>query len=188
MTDAGGMGVSGLMQSMAIYAGLRVALENQEDTVNLGAAFRAVNHTLCARSSRQLVACAAVLIDLTAGRLAYVNAGLPAPLLLVGPQRLVTLDKSVPMLGVDAGAAYEPTFVDLSSKFRVVLHTDGLTDALNATGEPFGEERLHEALLQPGAFGTPEQLLDKIVETHESHLGQAPNTDDALILTVAHGS
>jgi hypothetical protein len=187
MTDAGGTGVSGLMQSMAIYTGLRVALESQDETVNLGAALQMVNRTLCGRSSRQLVACAAVLIDLTAGRLAYLNAGLPAPLLLVGPQRLVTLDKAAPLLGVEDGVTYDPTFVDLSSRFRVILHTDGLTEALSPTGESFGEERLHEALLQPEAFDTPEQLLDQIVEAVESHLGKGTSEDDALILAVAHG-
>ena len=90
-------------------------------------------------------------------------------------------------MGVDEGVTYDPTFVDLSSKFRVILHTDGLTEALSPTGESFGEERLHEALLLPEAFDTPEQLLDQIVEVLESHVGKGASEDDALVLAVAHG-
>ena len=186
MTDAGGMGISGLLQSMGIYAGLRVALEAQGETVDLGAALAAVNRTLCSRSVRQLVGCGLVLIDLTAGRLSYINAGLKPPLLLVGAQRLVTLEKAAPMLGADPDAHYEPDYADLSSRFRVILHTNGLTDALSPAGESYGEERLHEVLLQPESFSAPERTIDAVIQDVEKHLGQVQPSDDILILVVAH--
>ena len=186
MTDAGGMGVSGLMQSLGIYAGLRVALESQEETVDLGTALAMVNRTLCGRSVRQLVGCAVVLIDLTAGRLSYANAGLKPPLLLVGAQRLVTLEKTTPMLGADPDSNFEPAYADLSSRFRVIMHTNGLTDALSPAGESYGEERLHEVLLQPESFAAPDRTIDAIIQDLEEHLAQAPPGDDILILVVAH--
>ncbi|UCG32165.1 MAG: SpoIIE family protein phosphatase [Phycisphaerales bacterium] len=186
MTDAGGMGVSGLMQSMGIYAGLRAALEIQEEALDLGAAMAAVNRTLCGRAARQLVGCGVVLIDLTAGRLAYINAGLKPPLLLVGPQRLVTLEKTAPMLGADPEAQFESAYADLSAKFRVIMHTDGLTDASSPAGESYGEERLHEVLLQPESFSSPERTVDAVVEDLERHTGHTPPADDVLVLVVSH--
>jgi len=186
MTDAGGMGVSGLMQSLGIYTGLRVALESQEETVDLGAALAAVNRTLCGRPVRQLVGCGVVLIDLTAGRLSYANAGLKPPLLLVGAQRLVTLEKTTPMLGADPDSNFEPAYADLSSRFRVIMHTNGLTDALSPAGDSYGEERLHEVLLQPESFAAPDRTIDAVIQNLEEHLGQAPPGDDILILVVAH--
>jgi serine phosphatase RsbU (regulator of sigma subunit) len=127
-----------------------------------------------------------VLIDLIAGRLSYLNAGLKPPLLLVGAQRLVTLEKTAPMLGADPDSHYEPAFADLSAKFRVLLHTDGLTDALSPAGESYGEERLHEVLLQPESFTAPDRTIDAIISDVEKHLGKAQPADDILLLVVAH--
>ena len=181
------MGISGFIHSMSIFSALRVALEAQEETADLGAAFEAVNRTLSSRSARQLVGCAAVLVDLTAGRISYINAGLKPPLLVVGPQRLVTLEKTSAMLGADIESTYDPAFADLSSKFRVIMHTDGLTDALNPAGESYGEEQLHECLLQAEAFDAPERMIDLILASLDEHTGSSAASDDVLILVVAHG-
>ena len=57
----------------------------------------------------------------------------------------------------------------------------------NAAGEPFGEQRLHDLFLQAEAFGTPPEIIVRIVEAHEKHAGGRPSDDDALVVVVGHG-
>jgi serine phosphatase RsbU (regulator of sigma subunit) len=126
-------------------------------------------------------------VDLSAGKVAYVNAGGMAPLLAVGPGRLVTLDQSSLVLGVDGDYLYQTTRVDVPEVFRVICHTDGLTEATSAGGEPFGDQRLHEAMLEPAAFAGAAEMVARISHAWSTHMAAAQPEDDALILVLARG-
>jgi serine phosphatase RsbU (regulator of sigma subunit) len=66
-----------------------------------------------------------------------------------------------PPLGVDPKAVYGSLTVPLHPGDLVVLYTDGVTDAVNANLEPFGEDRLRNTLSAspPGAAPTGEAIL-----------------------------
>ena len=122
-----------------------------------------------------------------AGKLAYINAGGMPPLLMVGAGRLVTLDQPALVLGVDPDYLYEVTRVDLPESYRVICHTDGLTEAGSSSGEPMGDQRLHEILLDRDAFVAAEEILAKIGNAWTTHLAGAQPDDDALVLVIARG-
>jgi phosphoserine phosphatase RsbU/P len=67
-----------------------------------------------------------------------------------------------------------------------VLLTDGLVEAANSSGEPFGFERL-EALLKEEAASEAERIRQVLLQAVETHTGSAPPDDDRtlVILTVA---
>lgn len=185
--DAGGQGVTGLVQAGGIRTAVRTALGIEGGTRDVAAIVSAINATMVARRSRQLVTFALVDIDPAGGQIRYVNAGGPPPLMLVGAGRLVTLDQPSLVLGIDPNYAYEASTVDLPSSFRVIGHTDGLPEMANAAGEAFGTQRLHDLLLEPEAFGTPGEIVTRIVEACDRHRGGAAPDDDALIAVVSHG-
>jgi pSer/pThr/pTyr-binding forkhead associated (FHA) protein len=185
--DAGGSGVSGLAQAMAIRAGIRCALNVRGDAMDLAPVLDALNRGLAGQPTRQLVTAVVVGVDLSAGRVAYVNAGGLPPLLLMGAGRLITLDQPSLVLGVDGEYAYEVNSVDLPADFRIVCHTDGLVDAANATGEAFGEPRLHELLLDHDAFQEPGAIIERILGAIHTHAGDHAPDDDGTVMVLGKG-
>ncbi len=187
MLDAGGSGVAGLAQALAIRAGIRCALSVRDDPMDLAPALDALNRGLAGQPDRQLVTTVVVGVDLSIGRVAYINAGGLPPLLLMGAGRLITLDQPSLVLGVDAQYAYEANSVDLPADFRIVCHTDGLVNAANATGEAFGESRLHELLLDRDAFQEPGAVIERILGALHTYTGGHAPDDDGTILVLAKG-
>ncbi len=108
-------------------------------------------------------------------------------MLMVGPGRLITLDRPALVLGVDRDYAYETTQVNVPDVFRVVCHTDGLTEGANAAGEALGNQRLHETLLDRDSFTSAQDVLGKIHDTWTTHIAGSQPDDDALVLVLGRG-
>jgi phosphoserine phosphatase RsbU/P len=81
-------------------------------------------------------------LDGPARRLAYVNAGHNAPFVVRSDGSHERLREGGSVLGVFASRNYEMGSAQLSPGDRVVLFTDGVTEACNPEGEEFGEARL----------------------------------------------
>jgi HAMP domain-containing protein len=78
------------------------------------------------------------------GVLTYVNAGNPAPILIRPGGEIERLDADGFPVGMFDYAEYSPQSVTLRPGTRLVIFTDGLTDAQNVAAEEFGEDRLIE--------------------------------------------
>lgn len=74
------------------------------------------------------------------GRFVYTNAGHNAPALLGRETR--RLDVGGPPLGVFAEATFEEETIQLDDQDTLLMFTDGVSEACNARGEEFGDERL----------------------------------------------
>jgi hypothetical protein len=119
--------------------------------------------------------------------LCYVNAGHYPPLLIGdrghGPEILRLDAGGGPVLGMLPAARYEQARLEVRSGDVLVLYSDGLTEAANATGEEYGENRLRELLATADA-GSPESIRDAILGSVSAFVGAAPPRDD-LTLVVA---
>lgn len=187
VTDAGGGGVISLAQAAAIRTGIRAAVSVANDPMDLAPIMDGLNRGLAGQSSRQTVTCLVVGLDLSAGRITYINAGGMPPLLMAGAGRLITLDQPALVPGVDGDYSYETSSVDLPTDFRLVCHTDGLTYATNASGEAYGDQRLHELLLDRAAFAEPQLIIDRIFKSIATHTGDQPPDDDGTALVLSKG-
>ncbi len=189
VTDAGGHGMVGLAHASGIRTAVRAAYVDTNAAIDPGELMSAINRSLVARQARQLVTCTLIDIDLDQGRITYVNAGGPPPVLITGPKRLVTLDHPSLILGIDPNYGYESSTVDSPSLIRLICHTDGLIETTNDAGDAFGAQRLHDFLLNLADedHGTPGDLVARTVDAHQHHRGDRAADDDALIVAVAHG-
>ncbi|EWC59230.1 Serine phosphatase RsbU, regulator of sigma subunit [Actinokineospora spheciospongiae] len=141
----------------------------------------------------------AVLVDLDlhTGVLSYVLAGHPPPVVLRRSRMVKTLaGKPRPPLGLRHLIGDRPVQVHseaLEPGDRLLLHTDGVTEARNPEGVPFGLDRLvdlterHEAADLPA----PETLRRVVHAVLEHQNGQLQ--DDATLMlvewsTTAHGT
>ncbi len=187
LVDAGGQGSCGLAQAVSIRTALEAAARVYPEHMELAPVFNMLNERIARTTGRQLVASLAVVCDLSAGKLSYINAGMPPPVLMVGPGRLVTLDQPSLLLGIDATYLYETTSIELPGQFRLVSFTDGTIDATNNAGEAFSERRIHDQLLEATSFGSPDHVGTQVHDALQTHVaGQSPE-DDTTVSVIGHG-
>ncbi len=86
----------------------------------------------------------------SAGRLTYANAGHCAPLLVRAAGQIEKLAATSMPVGLVAGTPFLLDHRDLAPGARIVLYTDGITEAQNAAAEFFGRKRLREAVQRAG--------------------------------------
>jgi phosphoserine phosphatase RsbU/P len=115
------------------------------------------------------------------GWLEVANAG-HCPPLLVSEGRVIRLEASGVPLGIAAAGAYRAERVRLAPGDVLLIYTDGLTEALNAEGEEYGEERVIESVRQ-GA-GTARDAVNASLEGLERFLGASAPLDDLTVMAI----
>jgi sigma-B regulation protein RsbU (phosphoserine phosphatase) len=116
-------------------------------------------------------------------RLAYVNAGHNAPFVVRSDGSHERLREGGAVLGVFASRNYETGWEQLSPGDRVILFTDGVTEACNPAGEEFGEARLLR-LLKDHRTLSADELQAKILAAVAEFSGGRWQ-DDATLLVLA---
>jgi sigma-B regulation protein RsbU (phosphoserine phosphatase) len=87
------------------------------------------------------------------------------------------------VLGIFSDAEYDEAEIVLGPGDRVVLVTDGITEATNNRDEDFGEDRLIDLLVEHRKLPAAE-LERVLVDAVMSFAGQ-PLKDDATVMIVA---
>jgi len=118
-------------------------------------------------------------------RLTYVNAGHNAPFVVRSDGSHERLREGGPVLGVFATRDFEMGSAQLSPGDRVILFTDGVTEACGVEGEEFGEARLLHLLEDHRALSADE-LQAKILDVVGEFSGGRWQ-DDATLLVLAVG-
>ena len=142
--DVSGKGIPAALYMAAAQTALRVALRQQR---TLRGAMEAANDLLVANNDEAMFAtvfCA--VIDVRDGAGAACNCGHPAPFVLRrGGGRDRIASSSLP-LGIRFDARFKSEPIMMRDGDMLFLWTDGLSDALNAAGEGYGEQRLEQLI------------------------------------------
>lgn len=124
-------------------------------------------------------------LDLTRKVLTYSNAGQNAPILVRSDGASLRLTEGGAPLGAVEHWAYEQGEVPLASGDRILLYTDGVSEARGSDGEEFGEDRLL-ALVQENRARSAADIQRAILESLGWSSGRKFE-DDATLLVVAVG-
>src|SRR5215471_5202675 len=116
------------------------------------------------------------------GRLTYCNAGHNPPL-VVGKKGVRRLETGGPIVGLFEAAAFEEETVTLAPGDWLIVFSDGVSEALSADGEEFGEPRIIAAAEKHRDL-PPSEFLQAIFSDVRAFTKGAPQSDDitALIL------
>ena len=107
----------------------------------------------------------------------FASAGHPPPL-LVDPRDATFLETDLGLpLGIRQGSFSERT-VEMTSGSRLFFYSDGITEAMNSSGEQYGESRLRDRVLGPAA--TVQDLLDDVRSFAAGH----PASDDVTVVMI----
>jgi serine phosphatase RsbU (regulator of sigma subunit) len=117
------------------------------------------------------------------GQLTSCNAGHNPPLVIGGP-RVHRLDVGGPPVGMFEETGFVEETVTLSPGDRIVVYSDGVSEAQSPTGEEFGEERLLE-VAESCKGQDAAAMVEAIVQSVRTFAAGTPQGDDITALVVA---
>ena len=126
------------------------------------------------------------ILELSTGRLDFVLAGHNPPAVIDGEGRIRFLDAPACMfLGKFPEAAFEAGSTLLQPGDTLLLYTDGITEALDASGRCFNEDpdRLGRLLASTAGLPLP-QAAGEVMHAVESHSAGVPQSDDRTLMLI----
>lgn len=117
--------------------------------------------------------------------LTYTNAGQNPPLVIKrdpsGRTSGTWLSPTGPALGLIEGADFKQAQVRLSPGDLLVLYTDGITEAVDGSNVPFGEQRLIDSISYiPGT--APSEVIQTVRDSLRDYSAGEPLQDDTTLV------
>ena len=106
-----------------------------------------LNRIMCGNTPlRKFVSCFYGELDVSSRKLTFTNAGHNPPMLIRASGECVRLEEGGPVIGAFCESSYVQQEIQLHEGDKLLLFTDGVTEARDACGDEFGEHRLQECL------------------------------------------
>ncbi|MBC2837445.1 PP2C family protein-serine/threonine phosphatase [Paragemmobacter straminiformis] len=177
--DVAGHGAPAAIVSVAAHVALKQALLSAPAKEPLASTIARVNRTWA--DDLPYFTLLAVEIDPATASAQIVQCGHPALLRLPAEGGIEAVGKGGLPIGVLPDAAFETLTCPFASGDRLVLTTDGLSEAADPKGRPFGDNRLRDLLLaRPRP--EPAALFDRIERALWDWRGTDTPDDDVTIL------
>ena len=183
MADVSGKGVPAAFFMAVARTTLRDVAAHHR---NPGECLAQVNDFLCQQNPMDLfVTVFYCILDPASGQLRYANGGHNPPYLRRADGSIEALSGAGGLvLGAMTGMAYPEHAVRLAPGDRLVLYTDGVTEAFDPNGEAYGTERLCEEIRAHGA-GRAAGLIEHICSDVTTFAGSAPQSDDITLIVLS---
>lgn len=146
--------------------------------------FTRANNDLCQGNKAELFTTAWIgIYEISTGRLCFADAGHETPLRLTkdGTVTEVRPARKKMVLAAMEDIQYAVNETVLDPGDMLLIYTDGVPEATDASNELYGMERL-EALVAKHSGGNPKALLDEIHGDVNAFVGKAPQFDDLTML------
>lgn len=173
VADVSGKGVAASIVAATLQGIIHAQLLARQDLAALAAV---VNQFLCDRGVGKYATM--ILLKIWPdGKVQYLNCGHIPPVVVSGA-KVRRLDESNLVVGLMPRAKYKPGSARLSRGERILLFTDGVTEAENNRGEQFGDTELEPIL--------PDAGLDQILHRLARFQGHQESQDDCTLCEVIY--
>lgn len=180
IADVVGKGVSAALLMANVQATVRAFARDSESPAWVCSR---VNSVLCGNiASEKFVTFFYGVLDADKRTLQYCNAGHPSPI-LVSKDSTRQLPAGDAVLGVFPTWKYQNSIITLSPGDRLLLFTDGITEASGSDGLEFGEDNL-AALAKANRASSASELNSRVL-AQVTGFCQGEFQDDATLLVVA---
>ena len=186
--DVSGKGIAAALMMASLQASLRGEVTRAPE--NLAAAVANVNRLVFeASSSNRYATFFYGQYDPTTRRFDYVNAGHNPPMLFHcadGQWTVSRLDVGGTVVGLLESYAYEQGCVSLAAGDTLVAYTDGISEAMNAADEEWGEDRMTETVKLCDSLPAQE-VLHRILAAADAFVAGAKQHDDMTLVILRVG-
>jgi hypothetical protein len=172
VADVSGKGVSAAILASLLQGILYEALSSRVSFAELA---QSVNRFFCARDLGSKYATLVIVRLESDGALEYLNCAHVPPLVVTNGGQVRRLFETNLPVGLLSQADYASAQTHLQPGDRLIIVTDGVTEAANSAGEMFGDDRLVECA---GADTPIEQLLHSV----QLFCGDCALDDDCTVL------
>ena len=180
VADVSGHGLSAGLRMAMLKAGLQILVEQSHDAQDI---LRRLD-TMVRQSDerRTFVTASLALFDVRTGKLEITNAGHPPVYVRRGDQVEEILLPGSPLGGL--GQRYgQGEFTTLPGDLVIWL-SDGLIEATDQAGQPFGYERVRQTLGRGEA--SPEAVRDRLLDEVRRHSAGRPAEDDRTLVVMRY--
>ena len=180
VADVSGKGVGSALLASLLQGALIAATEHPDA---LGRRIERLNRFLLDRTGGEKYATVFyALLDRT-GRFSYVNAAHCPPLIVRAGGDQVALEATGMPVGLIDAVEFAVAEEQLSSGDKVVIYTDGVTEAQNTEARFFGKKRLREQVAAHATEGCA-AIHDAIQEAVAAFTEGAPQSDDITVVVL----
>jgi len=183
IADVSGKGAAAAMLMAALQASLVTLLK---EDLSVEVTTSRLNTSLCERMpDATFITFFLGFINLETGDIEYCSAGHDSPVLCApgGCNAADTLDKGGLILGVIPDAAYEMGRASIAPGGKLLLYTDGITETMSPSEEPFGVDRLRNIIVNH-CNETGEALVETVRSLVELFREDSDQEDDLTVLMV----
>jgi serine phosphatase RsbU (regulator of sigma subunit) len=182
VADVSGKGIPAAMFMMTGKAILRNCVEHAS---GIGEGFVKANKKLCARNDAFMFITAWMgLLDLETGEVTFANAGHTPPILIRDGKAAYLKMESNIILAIMGNVKYQSQRLKLRPSDVLYLYTDGVTEAVSAARELYGEDRLLQTVdsFSSGKVPGCEALCRHVADSIDLFEKGEPQADDITML------
>jgi len=125
-----------------------------------------------------------LVVNAATGRIQYVRAGHPSPILLRAGRAAPLPDASQPALGMIPDIAYTESQAVMNPGDTLLLYTDGAIEACDLDGRELGTEGLAAILANPPAGSAELSGMNRVEESILRYSGSLHPTDDLTLIAI----
>ncbi|MDX1961318.1 MAG: 7TM diverse intracellular signaling domain-containing protein [Leptospiraceae bacterium] len=178
LCDVSGHGISAALLASMVKISLNSWLQNMESPLKI---LSNIKHSLTNKMSGHFLSAVVCFIDLNSGKMKYASAGHLPSLLLRKNGEFIWLKSKGVIIHESFPAKWEEIEVQLLEGDKLVIYTDGVTEAKDKNGVLYEEDRflklcLNNYNLSPKKFC--EQVLNEIIK----YTGTAELNDDFTVI------
>lgn len=142
------------------------------------------NQVLCRRGIESRFVTLMLGIVAADGTLTYTNAGHNPPF-VIGPRGVQRLETGGPVVGLLEFAPYAQASVALQPGDTVVVFSDGVSEAMNAAGEDFGDDRVLAALEGTAGLGA-QAMVSRVFDAVREFTAGTAQGDDITAMVIRY--
>ena len=116
-------------------------------------------------------------------KLTYARAGHCPPIMITNDEKIMELEQGGPAVGLSKDIKYKDYFLELKNGDKLLLYTDGITDAKNNNGKPYSKKRFINFIKQNGNI-TISELIGSVVNEAAIYLDNKEAEDDLTLLGI----